>query len=613
MWSLPVWIGAKTWFSSMTQPKRNSPGWKGRSSPKDGNRPATGRCSRCRELPTKPPPRPSLSLLGLIFLNLSLFVPVFGQNQSGYDQSSRLEDLASQHAWEEILRSTDGIPRSADESFFRGLAFARVGRLEEAEQSFEEGLGAGPKPGRFLVELAGIRFKQKRYSDSRHYLKRALASGIRDPYVFDFLGTLYFLEGRLEAALHYWNRIGKPRIEQIRVEPRGVVDPIMLDRGLAISQASVLDLQALEETRARLENLGIFSMQRYQLEARPDARFNLTVHLVQAPGLTRSFGLPNLLSLTRELPFQTVHADFTNIGSSARSVSGMLRWEPGNQRFSSTFSSPLSRRPRTVFSLNLDGIREDWDVSGGIGDEAVGQWDSLKSGAMLRYVVNDRWSWSTGVQLGHYRLRTTDSPSVSSSLRPGSGFSVQSIWQTRLRLLELPEQRMRLSSRTSWDLGRDVRNAGSLFSRLQSGVEFTWLARDQLQVATSLQVGKAGGTLPLDQLFRLGLERDPTLMLRGHAGRSDGLKGRGPVGTGYILANFDLSRRLYTTGLFSLAAGPFVDSARVFSPFSAVHQKWLWDTGIETRLSLLNLVQVAFSYGFDTRNGERLFFARLIR
>ena len=41
-------------------------------------------------------------------------------------------------------------------------------------------------------------------------LRRALRLAPRDDYTNNFLATIYFLEGNLDAALKYWNRSGKP-------------------------------------------------------------------------------------------------------------------------------------------------------------------------------------------------------------------------------------------------------------------------------------------------------------------------------------------------------------------------------------------------------------------
>jgi len=105
------------------------------------------------------------------------------------------------------------------------------------------------------VELAGIAFKEKRYVAASRYLRRALRLYPRDHYAINFLATIYFLEGNQEAALKYWNRIGKPRINQIRTDPQLRIDPALLDRALTCSPASVLTLEEYRTTLRRSDSL----------------------------------------------------------------------------------------------------------------------------------------------------------------------------------------------------------------------------------------------------------------------------------------------------------------------------------------------------------------------
>jgi len=89
--------------------------------------------------------------------------PVFAQDRNS-DQS-RL--AAAQKAfdagqWEEAANLARG---PADQSpgldLVMGLALARQGKWSEARQSFESGFRKAPGDPRFLVELAGIAYKQR--------------------------------------------------------------------------------------------------------------------------------------------------------------------------------------------------------------------------------------------------------------------------------------------------------------------------------------------------------------------------------------------------------------------------------------------------------------------
>ena len=122
-----------------------------------------------------------------------------------------LQQLAADQHWNQIVLLLQPVTaRSAELDFYCGEALAQLGRFAEAQNAFEAGRRLAPSDPRFPVELAGIAFKQKNYPQTIRRLRQSLRLAPGDAYANDFLGTAYFLEGNLEAALKYWNRVGKP-------------------------------------------------------------------------------------------------------------------------------------------------------------------------------------------------------------------------------------------------------------------------------------------------------------------------------------------------------------------------------------------------------------------
>src|ERR1700751_696538 len=155
----------------------------------------------------------------------------------------QLKQLSAGEQWQEVIRLTDiSSPaetshRSADLDYYYGMALARLGRWDEAAKAFRAGIRLKPNDKRFPLELAGVAFKQKNYSCAVSNLRRALELDPDDSYASDFLASVYFLQNNLQAALKYWNRVGKPRIENGQAEPTPRVDPVLLDRAFAFSPA----------------------------------------------------------------------------------------------------------------------------------------------------------------------------------------------------------------------------------------------------------------------------------------------------------------------------------------------------------------------------------------
>src|SRR4030095_2112890 len=108
----------------------------------------------------------------LIFTVLSF--PLCAQT-SGPDSLARIKQLVVEERWQEIvlIAEAEASP-SADLNYYYGIALGRLERWDDAENAFERGRIQQPRDKRFPVELAGIRFKQKKYAAAVDYLQRAL-------------------------------------------------------------------------------------------------------------------------------------------------------------------------------------------------------------------------------------------------------------------------------------------------------------------------------------------------------------------------------------------------------------------------------------------------------
>src|SRR5260370_1746212 len=142
--------------------------------------------------------------------------------------------LEGEQGWQDIALLLGPLPsRSADLNFYYGTALARLERWQEAENAFQAGLRLAPNDPRFTIELAGVAFKQKHYPQAARRMRHALKLAPQDSYANDFLGTVYFLQGNLEASLKYSNRVGKPQGIEVRADPGPKVAPALLDSAFA--------------------------------------------------------------------------------------------------------------------------------------------------------------------------------------------------------------------------------------------------------------------------------------------------------------------------------------------------------------------------------------------
>jgi len=538
-----------------------------------------------------------------------------GQAPSSVDLTVRAKSLVELQRWDEVVQMLAGSHLDLPElCYYFGIAQARLQNWAEARAAFERGRSRWPSDKRFPLELAGLAYRQKDFPRSKALLKEALALDSGDPYANDFLATLYSLQGNQEAALKYWNRARKPDIERVEMEPAPRVDPVLLDHALAFSPSNVLRLEDVLTTRARLAQLGIFARSRFELIPRTDGKFDLNLRLSQKPGWSDN-KLAFLSSLLRGAPYQTVFPEFNNLAASARNSSSLVRWDARKRRLWTSFSAPIGSHPEWHYRLRLDGRSEDWDLHRQLPGTASGdvKMKSLQADAGIRSVVNGRWSWETGVILKSRDFR--NAPTGADTAGPFTGgLSVEQSLGTDLLAVYLPDQRFeaRFEGRFRW--GALMSTPSNRYSLLSLGLAWTWFpgARgDDWIFSGAIRSGASFGGIPFDELFSLGLERDNDSTLRAHGGTVAGRKGPGPLGTSFVLVKTDLQRTLVHGGYWEVAVGPFLDTGRTYDRYQLFGStSWLWDIGLQVRVSFLDAIHVHLSYGKDLQTGRNVFHVR---
>jgi tetratricopeptide (TPR) repeat protein len=567
------------------------------------------------------------SLIRRVFvLILLLLLPAMVLSQSAVAQTatsasvSRVEQLFEEHNWAEVVRliETETSP-SPELDYYYGVALAQLGRLEEAREALLAGFRQLPGDERFAVELAGVEFRQKANRRAAFWLRRALAIDPHDEYANDFLGTIYFLQGNLEAALKYWNRIGKPRVAAVRSEPEPTLNPVLLDSAFAFAAGSTLNLADLLTTEARISSLGVFPVHSLQLAAQPGGNFDVVFHSYERNGWgkTRTEGLVRLF---RGVFAQTVYPEYFNIGRSAINFTSLVRWDKEKRRYAATLSAPLRNNASRRYSLGLDVRNENWDIrrSSQGRAPALGGMNLRRQAvsAELAWIPSGRWNWRTGAELSHRDFRNVVAGSTLTPKLLAAGYQLKHTAQLNYELVQIPERRLVVSTSAESELGRIWSKPAHLFAKLQAESALHWFPQAQgtdYEVQARLRVGKTLADSPFDELFQLGLERDNDLGLRAHIGTRDGRKGSAPLGRNYVLVNGELDKIVYGNGWVNLRLSPFLDNGKIFdSSLALAPKQWLWDTGAQIKAQLLG-VSLVFTYGKDLRSGNNVFYVALGR
>jgi tetratricopeptide (TPR) repeat protein len=526
------------------------------------------------------------------------------------DLSKRIEQLVAAGQWQQVVQQLRPFSsRNADLNYFYGIALAQLGSYTEAEHALLAGREQRPRDKRFPIELAGIAFRQRKNSAAERWLRRALKLDHSDSYANDFAGTVYFLEGNLPAALKYWNRVNKPRIENVREEPELRIRPELLDRAFAFAPASVLRLPELLSSETRVEGLGIFPVYKFQLNAPADSNFDLVFRATERDGWGAN-RWDALLSTFRGVFYETVYPEYFNLHGSATNLTSLLRWDSQKRRAFAEISGPLWQNPKFRYSGFVDLRNENWNVVTAFTGPAglLGALNLRREGVtgQIFSLVSGRWGWSTGMELSHRDYRSV---LAGTALTPEvllAGFQLKQLAEIHSTVWLVPERRFRVTAAGSEQAAREWSTPGESFLKLQGSVQGHWYPRsegDDYELDGRIRAGKTFGQDPFDELFMLGLERDNDLPMRAHIGTRDGRKGSAPLGRNYFLSNWEINKGVYDNGLFGIRLSPFLDTGKITDPIAALgSKKWLFDTGLQLKFRVL-VVGLTFTYGKDLRSG----------
>jgi len=556
--------------------------------------------------------------LNIFLVLLCSCLHLFAQTGStAIPSADEVRQLAAEQRWLEIARLLDRVrPRSADLNFYYGTALARLERWHEAEIAFQSGLKLAPQDPRFPIELAGVAFKQKRYPRAANRLRQALKLAPQDIYANNFLGTIYFLQGNLDGSLEYWNRVGKPQVAELRIDPPPQVSPALLDRAFAFSPASMLQRPDFHATDARIRSLGIFSRYQFDLRAREDDKFDVSFRNQERNGFG-STKWEALFLLLRGLPFLTVTPEYYNLHHEAVNLQSLFRWDPDKRRASARFSSPFHHSAKYRYEITADLRNENWTILNA-GASPLGSLNLRREvlGFNLASYAGGQWQGSAGAEFSHRDFRNVVAGTTLNPELLADGYQLKQVAALSTTLWRMPERRFTGEARVSSQVARLWSQPVQTSEKLEGLLGWHWFPcaeGDDYEMRQQVRAGKTFGTVPFDELFMLGLERDNDLLMRAHIGTYDGRKGSAPLGRNYFLANWETDKNLYSNGIVNLKIGPFLDTGKITDSVSMLgSHEWLWDTGAQIKLRVFG-AGVAFSYGKDLRSGSNALYLTMLK
>jgi hypothetical protein len=499
----------------------------------------------------------------------------------------------------------------ADAVLDRGVALGRMGRFGEARAALAEGRRLFPRDERFALELAGVAYRQNDRAGARRWLAAALRLKPADPYGCDFMATLYLLDGNPEAALKYWNRIGKPLLASAGPALLPGLDPVLWQRAFEASAGQIFTLERLRATESNLDRLGLFADRRFDLVPGTGGRFDLAFRASLLGEPLRGW-TGRLVPAARGLPYQTLFLERLNLRGRALHFRSLWRWDPEKRRAAAGISGPLHLDPRRRFRLAADVRDENWDLRHPAPPAAIPfKLQTAEAGGDLAFTLTNRLDWSTGLRVTARRFRHAPAgePFRGGWAAEQRNFLDFTLWRQ-------PERRLRADSFAGLRTGRLFTGTPRRYAVIEAGLDASWISshEETYSAQARIRTARTFGALPFDQYFMLGMERDNDFWFRGAAGARGGRKGAAPLGTGFDLLQLDAKRTLFRLPLLRLSAGPFYDAGRAAVPLpGAPPSGWMHAGGLEAELKTGSGIRWTLVWGRDLRGGRGVFYTGVKR
>lgn len=488
-----------------------------------------------------------------------------------------------------LLIATPLLAADAEPFYQEGIAFSKASNWKQARAAFLLGELADPQDVRFPLELAGVAYKSGNRAEARHYLHRALQLSPADAYASEVLASLYLLDGNVSAAVPVWNRIGQPLIRRTLITGGRTS---IAERAVEVNPGDILKPSALDRTTANFNRLGIESHP--SLIPLNDGRWDFKESV--APGIELRSNWPTiLLGAAALLPYQAVRVSFDMPWKSLMHFDSMFRWDPNKRLVAGSISGMVQGNPHLIYRAEGEARNEIWTL---VWAGSSTPFRMERTGGRIQFTkgLSGRVDWTSSFSAAQLTFTGTPNSSMFSS---GSEISGETglawrAWDSASRRVSL-----RLDGKVEY--GR-LLSLTDPFTRIRGEA---WLgSREQTitpQLTVHTRAGWSDGQLPFDRLFMLGMERDNDLWLRGHVGTNDGRKGNSPLGPNFVLTQVDASKTLYKREFVTWRLGPFFDTGNAGGALGS--RGWLYDTGLETRLRLMDAVEFVAVGGYDIRRG----------
>lgn len=440
---------------------------------------------------------------------------------------------------------------------------AASGRLDVASDRLAEAARVCPAEPLLLRELAGVRFKERRWGEAVRLSGDYVTRAPDDRLGWQLLAASRYLSGDRTGALRAWNRVGAPIVDLVRIDGlrrvrfRTIADAVAVPRGTVLTPADL--------ALARRRVADIPALRRAAVEYQPveGGRVEVQAAVAERPlvePVWRLLGVGALRAITRR---EVAVAIATPTGG-GELWTGMWRWEHAHPRVDFRVDMPAR-----LGVIGVEGVWERFRF-------AV---DTAPNGAL------EETRHAGGVGFGGW---------ITPSLRPSAGLGLEQ-WSGGRKYLAVSAGTAfraaadRFILATSVDYGQALTTHPS-YARGSVGAMWTssiGLQRASWSARLGLDLVSHGAPLGLWPVASGDLAW--AIPLRAHSRASDGMLPGATTGRSMIHGGLSGDQPVYRAGPVTLTVGAFLDGAEiVHSSDGSGRDRFYVDAGGGLRIGILD-------------------------
>ncbi len=237
----------------------------------------------------------------------------------------------------------------------------RARGLDRADEILGRVRQACPTSAGPYRELAGVRFAERRWQDASSLAREAIRRQPDDRYALDLLGSSRFMQDDPAGALEAWNRIGKPRLDLVRIDGVHRSRYQAIVEALGLKTDRLLTADAFLQAQHRLDALPDRSSARLAVRPGEDGFASVDVALAERAGWPNSWsgwsGAAIRAGVDREVSLAV--PGFTGQGEL---WSASWRWWSNRPRVALAFAAPRVGGLPGVWTVDASWEVESYDV-----------------------------------------------------------------------------------------------------------------------------------------------------------------------------------------------------------------------------------------------------------